>query len=130
MKSYLPWSGSDLETVERALQRYRMTGLEANFNLDRYDEGIVTISQIDVSIVDAPLVMFEIHKLERPDTAGRPHWVVQIRSIDGKTQELKQHGCVASSVLVFAIAKAEKDLKDGLVNTDNFDLAANLDWLK
>jgi hypothetical protein len=128
--SYLPWSNGDLESVERALQRYRMTGLEANFNLDRSEEGIVTISQIDARIVDAPLVMFEIHKLGRADTSGRPHWVVQIQSIDGKTQVLKQHGCVASSILVFAIAKAEKDLKDGLVNTDSFDLAANFYWLK
>ncbi len=130
MANYLPWTDSDLESVERALRRYKTGGLEATFNLDRLDEGIVTISQIDTKIADAPLVMFEIHKLERPDVSGRAHWVVQIRSIDGKTQALKQNGCIASSVLVFAIAKAEKDLKDGLVNTDSFDLAANLYWLK
>lgn len=130
MLSYLPWSNSDLEALERALKRYRTAGLEANFNLDRYDEGIVTISQVDTRIATAPLIMFEIHKLKRPKTAGRPHWVVQIRSIDGTTQELKEHGCVAAPVLVFALAKAEKDLKDGLVSTDSFDLAANLYWLK
>lgn len=130
MLKYLPWSSADLESVERALKRYRTAGLETNFNLDRYDEGIVTVSQIDTKTAAAPLVMFEIHKLERPGASGRPHWVVQIRSIDGRTQALKQHGCVASSVLVFAIAKAEKDLHDGLVVTDTFDLAANLHWLK
>lgn len=130
MLRYLPWSDADLESVERALKRYRSLGLEANFNLDRYEDGIVTISQIDTAVADAPLIMFDIHKLERPETAGRPHWVVQTRSIDGKTQVLRDHGCVASPVLVFALAKAEQDLKNGLTNTDNFDLAANLYWLK
>lgn len=130
MPNFLQWTDNDLESVERALKRYRSLGLEANFNLDRLDEGIVTISQIDARVADAPLVMFEIHKLERPDTSGRPHWVVQTRSIDGESQALVQNGCVAASVLVFAIAKAEKDLQDGLVNTDSFDLATNLYWLK
>ena len=130
MLRYLPWNDTDLETVERALKRYRSVGLEASFNLDRYEEGIVTISQIDTRVIDAPLVMFDIHKLERPATEGRVHWVVQTRSIDGKTQALADHGCFASPVLVFALAKAEKDLKDGLTNTDSFDLAVNLFWLK
>ncbi len=40
--------------------------------------------------------------------------MVQTRSIDGKTQALADHGCFASPVLVFALAKAEKDLKEGL----------------
>jgi len=130
LPKYLTWNDNDLESVERALNRYRALGLEASFNLDRLDEGIVTISQIDTRVADATLVMFEIHKLERPDGSSRPHWVVQIRSIDGKTQTLVQNGCVAASVLVFAIAKAEKDVHEGLVNTDSFDLAANLHWLK
>lgn len=130
MLRYLPWSSTDLEGVERALKRYRSVGLEANFNLDRYAEGIVTISQIDVSSPNAPLIMFDIYKLERPEAGGRPYWVVQTRSIDGRTQVLRDHGCVASPVLVFALAKAEKDLKEGLTNTDSFDLAVNLQWLK
>ncbi len=130
MLRYLPWSGSDLESVERALKRYRAVGLEANFNLDRCSEGVVTISQLDPRVTDAPLIIFDIHKLERSGSAGRAHWLVQTRSIDARTQVLKEHGCVAAPVLVFALAKAEKDLKDGLTNTVSFDLAANMDWLK
>jgi len=128
--NYLPWSSSDLESVERALKRYRLMGLEANFNLDRYEEGIVTISQIDPTVMNAPLIMFEVHKFVRPDSIGRPHWVVQTLSIDGRSQMLQAHGCVSSPILIFALAKAEKDLAEGLTNTDTFDLAANQDWLK
>lgn len=130
LPKYLPWADADMGSIERALKRYKTAGLEASFDIDRCDEGIVTISQADTSITDAPIVIFEIHKLERVDLPERTHWVVQIQSIDGKSQALKQHGCVAASALVFAIAKAEQELSDGLTGATTFDMAANSYWLK
>ena len=130
MPNYLPWTDSDLESIERALKRYKTAGREASFDLDRHAEGVVTVSQVDPTTADAPIVIFEIHKFERTGSTGRAHFVVQVQSIDGKSQALKQHGAFASSILIFAIAKAEQDLHNGFVGRDSFDMATNSYWLK
>ncbi len=127
---YLPWTESDLACIERALKRYRMAGLEASFDIGRLADGIVSISQVDPHVRDAPIVVFEIHKLARSDSPARAHWVVQIQSIDGSTQALVQHGCVSANTVVFALSKAEQDQKAGFAARDSFDIAANAYWLK
>ncbi len=126
----LPWTQADLASVERALKRYKTAGLQASCDLDRRDEGIVSISQLDPRRPNAPIVIFEIHKLARSDRSEQAHWVVQIMSIGGADQVLRQHGCVSANAAVFAIAKAEQDQHRGFVASDSFDLAANSYWLK
>jgi hypothetical protein len=130
LPEYLPWTEADLGHIERALKRYKTLGLEASADLEKSGQGIVVLSYVDPKIPDAPLVMFEIHKLKRTDTRLRVHWVTQIRSIDGRTQALTSHGCVAAGSAIFAIAKAEKDAQAGFVARDTFDMAANAYWLK
>lgn len=130
MPDYLPWSEADLGTIERAVKRYKTLGLEASAEIDRYGQGVVTLSQVDTRTPNASIVTFEIHKLKRTDTELRAHWVVQIQSIGGKKQKLKQHGCVSAGSVVFALAKAEKDALEGFVAKDTFDMAANAYWLK
>lgn len=130
MPDNLPWTEAELGNVERAVKRYRALGLEASRDIDRCGQGVVTLSQVDVKVPDAPIVIFEIHKLKRTDTDLRAHWVVQIQSVSGKKQELKRHGCVSAGSAIFALAKAEKDVQDGYVAKDTFDMAANAYWLK
>lgn len=130
MPEYLPWTEADLGHIERALKRYRTLGLEASADIEKSGQGIVALSYVDPKTPDAPIVTFEIHKLKRTDTGLRTHWVTQIQSIDGQTQALTLHGCVAAGSAVFAIAKAEKDAQAGFVTRDTFDIAANAYWLK
>lgn len=130
MPDYLPWNAAELGYVERALKRYATLGLEASCDIDKSGEGIVTLSQVDVRIADAPIVIFEIHKLKRTDTDLRAHWVVQLQSVSGRKQALTRHGCVAAGSALFALAKAEKDAQAGFVAKDSFDMAANAYWLK
>ena len=119
-----------MANIERALKRYRTMGLEASFDTERAYQGVVTLSQIDPRIPDAPIITLEIHKFVRSDRPERLHWVVQIQSIDARTNEQKLHGCVSAGSLVFVIAKAELDLQNGFASTDTFDIAANSYWLK
>lgn len=130
MPDYWPWSEADLESVERVLKRLKTLGIEASADFERSDEGIVSLSQVDIRIADAPIIIFEIHKLKRTDTDLRAHWVVQIQSVSGPEQNLTRHGCVSAGAAVFALAKAEKDVQDGFAATDTFDIAANAYWLK
>jgi hypothetical protein len=130
LPDYLPWTEIELENVERALKRYKTLGREASCEIDKSGEGLVTLSQVDVSVPDAPIIIFEIHKLKRTDTDLRAHWVVQIQSVSGEKQVLTRHGCVSAGSAVFAIAKAEKDVQEGFVAKDSFDMAANAYWLK
>ena len=130
MPDYLPWTAAELGHVERALKRYASLGLEATCDIDKSGEGIVTLSQIDVRSPDAPIVIFEIHKLKRTDSDLRAHWVIQLQSVSGRKQALKSHGCVAAGSVLFALAKAEKDAQSGFVANDSFDMAANSYWLK
>ena len=124
MPRYLSWSPHDFEIIERALKRYKMWGLEPGIDLDTAADGIVSLSQVDLRKTNAPVIIFEIHKFARSPISDRAYWVVQLRSIDGETQELREHGCVSASSLVFAIAAAEKDAQDGLVSTVSFERAA------
>ena len=130
LPKYLPWTDDDMAAVERALKRYKMAGLEASFDIGKFAEGIVSVSQVDPRVRDAPIAIFEIHKLARKDVTNRTHWVVQTQSIDGQSQALTPQGSVSASSVVIALAKAEKDLQDGLPNKDTFDMAANAYWLK
>jgi hypothetical protein len=130
LPDYLPWTEADLGSVERALKRFKALGLEASADIERSGEGIVTLSQVDTKIADAPIVIFEIHKLKRTDTDLRAHWVVQVQSVSGRQQALKRHGCVSAGSAVFALAKAEKDVQDGFAAKDTFDMAANAYWLR
>jgi hypothetical protein len=130
LPNYLPWTESDLTGIERALKRYRTAGLEAACDFSRLDDGIVSLSQVDLGRPDASIVVFEVHKLARADSAQRAHWVVQLMSIGGPEQAQQTHGCVFANALVFALAKAEQDLQQGFAATANFDLAANAYWLK
>lgn len=130
MPRYLPWTDADLTNIERALKRYRILGLEANFDGERSREGVVTLSQIDPRVMDAPIIMFEIHKFARSDHPERLHWVVQLQSIGGNENMQQLHGCISAGSLVFALAKAELDAQSGFASTDSFDVAANAYWLK
>jgi hypothetical protein len=130
LPEYLPWTEADLGHIERAVKRYRTLGLEASADLEKSGQGIVALSYVDPKIADAPIVTFEIHKLKRTDSGSRAHWVVQTQSIDGRTQALTLHGCVAAGSAIFALAKAEKDAQAGFVARDTFDMAANAYWLK
>ena len=130
MPDYLPWTQTELGHVERAVKRYRSLGHEASCDIDRSGEGVVTLSQVNVESPDAPIVIFEIHKLKRADTDLRAHWVVQLQSVSGRKQALTRHGCVAAGSALFALAKAEKDAQAGFAATDSFDMAANAYWLK
>jgi hypothetical protein len=127
---YLPWTAAELGHVERALKRYTSLGAEGSCDIDKSGAGIVTLSQVDGRIPDAPIVIFEIHKLKRTDTELRAHWVVQLQSVSGRNQELIRHGCVSAGSALFALAKAEKDAQAGFVAKDSFDMAANAYWLK
>lgn len=130
MPDTLPWTEPELGNIERTLKRLRTLGLEASADIDRSGQGVVTLSQVDVKVPDAPIIIFEVHKLRRTDTDLRAHWVVQIQSVSGKKQTLIKHGCVSAGSAVFAITKAEKDVQDGFVAKDTFDMAANAYWLK
>ena len=130
MPDYLPWTEAELGHVERALKRYKTLGLEASCDIDRSGQGIVTLSQVDIKVPDAPIIIFEIHKLKRTDTDLRAHWVVQIQSVSGSMQTLVRHGCVSAGSALFALSKAEKDVQDGFAAKDSFDMAANAYWLK
>ena len=130
MPKYLAWTDPDMGNIERALKRYRTMGLEASFDTQRAADGVVTLSQVDPRSVDAPIVTFEIHKLERSDKPNRQHWVVQLQSIGGKDNAQLQHGCISAGALVFAIAKAEEDMLNGFASKETFDMAANAYWLK
>ena len=130
MPDYLPWTAAELGHVERALKRYTSLGLEGSCDIEKSGDGIVTLSQVDVRIPDAPIVIFEIHKMKRTDTDLRAHWVVQLQSVSGRKQELTRHGCVSAGSALFALAKAEKDVQAGFVAKDSFDMAANAYWLK
>ena len=130
MPKYLPWNDPDMANVERALKRYRTMGLEASVDSDRAPEGVVTLSQVDPRIPEAPIVTFEMHKFARSDHPERLHWVAQLQSIGGRDNVQKQHGCVSAASLVFAIARAELDAQNGFASTETFDLAANSYWLK
>ncbi len=130
MPDYLAWTAAELGHVERALKRYASLGIEASCDIDKSGEGIVTLSQVDVRIADAPIVIFEIHKLKRTDSDLRAHWVVQLQSVSGRKQTQTRHGCVAAGSALFALAKAEKDAQAGFVAKDSFDMAANSYWLK
>jgi hypothetical protein len=85
---YLPWTEADLGTVERALKRYEIMGLEASYDLEKSEEGIVTLSYADPKASGTLIVIFEIHKLKRTDTDLRAHWVVQLQSVGGPDQKL------------------------------------------
>ncbi len=130
MPDYLPWTDAELANVERALKRYLALGLEGSYDLERSGQGIVTLSHVDVKVPNAPIVIFEIHKLKRTDSDLRAHWVVQLQSVSGVKQALTRHGCVAAGSVIFAIVKAEKDLEAGFAAKDSFDMAANAYWLK
>ncbi len=130
MPKYLAWTDPDMANIERALKRYRTMGLEASFDTQRAAEGVVTLSQVDPRFADAPIVTFEIHKFERSDKQNRQHWVVQLQSIGGSDNVQKQHGCIWAGALVFAIAKAEEDMRNNFASTETFDMAANAYWLK
>jgi len=130
LPKYLPWDDPDFANIERALKRYRTMGLEASVDHGRALEGVVTMSQVDPRIPEAPIVTFEMHKFARSDLPDRLHWVVQLHSIGGRDNVQKQHGCISAASLVFAIAKAELDAQDGFKATDSFDMAANSYWLK
>jgi len=127
---YLAWTDPDMGNIERALKRYRTMGLEASFDTQRAAEGVVTLSQVDPRSADAPIVTFEIHKFERSDKQNRHHWVVQLQSIGGRDNVQKQHGCISAGALVFAIAKAEEDMRNNFASNASFDMAANAYWLK
>ena len=130
MPKYLPWTDPDMGNIERALKRYRTIGLEASFDAERAYDGVVTLSQVDPRMPDAPIVTFEIHKFERSDHPNRQHWVVQLQSIGGRDNAQRQHGCVWAGSLVFVIAKAELDFQHGFASNETFDMAANAYWLK
>lgn len=130
MPDYLHWTEAELGHVERALKRYRTLGLEASCDIEQSGQGIVILSQADPKRPDAPLVIFEIHKLRRADTDLRAHWVVQIQSVTGEEQTLTRHGCVSAGSVLFALAKAEKDVEAGFRTRDSFDMASNAYWLK
>jgi hypothetical protein len=130
LPDYLPWTEAELGHVERALKRYKTLGLEASCDIDRSGQGIVTLSLVDIKLPDAPIIIYEIHKLKRTDTELRNHWVVQIQSVSGKQQVLRRHGCVSAGSAVFALTKAEKDVQAGFAAKDTFDMAANAYWLK
>jgi hypothetical protein len=130
LPDYLPWTEAELGNVERALKRYKTLGLEGSCDISRSGHGVVTLSHVDTKVANAPIVIFEVHKLQRTDSDLRSHWVVQLQSVSGKNQELIRHGCVSAGSAVFALAKAEKDAQDGFVAKDTFDMAANAYWLK
>lgn len=130
MPDYLPWTEPELGNIERALKRYKTLGMEASADIGRSGQGVVTLSQVDTKVPDAPIIIFEIHKLKRTDTDLRAHWVVQLQSVGGKDQGMKKHGCISAASAVFALAKAEKDVQAGFAAKDSFDMAANAYWLK
>lgn len=130
MPDYLPWTEDELASVERALKRYRTLGMEASADIERSGQGIVTLSQVNGNVPDAPIVIFEMHKLKRSDSDLRAHWVVQLQSVSGTKQALVRHGCVSAGSAIFALVKAEKDAQEGFVAKDTFDMAANAYWLK
>ena len=130
MPDYLPWTEAELGNIERALKRYKTLGMEASADIGRSGQGVVTLSQADPKVPDAPIIIFEIHKLKRTDTDLRAHWVAQLQSVGGTDQGLTKHGCVSAASAVFVLAKAEKDVQDGFVAKDSFDMAANAYWLK
>jgi hypothetical protein len=86
LPDYLPWTEAELGNIERALKRYKTLGMEASADISRSGQGIVTLSQVDTKVPDAPIIIFEIHKLKRTDTDLRAHWVVQLQSVGGKDQ--------------------------------------------
>lgn len=130
MPEYLSWSEADLGHIERALKRYKTLGLESSADLGKSDLGMVVFTFLDPKTPNAPIVIFEIHKLRRTDSELRAHWVVQLQSVTGKRQRLKQHGCVSAGSALFALAKAEKDVQEGFAARDTFDMAANAYWLR
>ena len=130
MPKHLSWDDPDFANIERAQKRYRTMGLEASVDHTRAPEGVVTLSQVDPRLPEAPIVTFEMHKFARSDLPDRLHWVVQLQSIGGRDNVQQQHGCISAASLVFAIAKAELDAQNGFKATDTFDMAANSYWLK
>jgi hypothetical protein len=130
LPDYLPWTDAELGNIERALKRYKTLGMEASADISRSEQGVVTLSQVDTKVPDAPIIIFEIHKLKRTDTALRSHFVVQLQSVGGSDQGMTKHGCVSASSPVFVLAKAEKDVQEGFAAKDSFDMAANAYWLK
>lgn len=130
MPDYLPWSEAELGGIDRAVKRYKTLGLEASADFEKSEQGIVTLSSIDPKTPNAPIVIFELHKLKRTDTELRAHWVVQLQTVGGRRQKLTRHGCVSAGSSIFALAKAEKDVQAGFLAQDNFDMAANAYWLK
>jgi hypothetical protein len=130
LPDYLPWTEADLGAVERAVKRYKSIGLEASAIIEKCGEGIASFSYVDPRTPNAAIVIFEIHKLKRTDTALRAHWVVELQTVTGRRQTLKRHGCVSAGSALFALAKAEKDAQAGFTARDSFDMAANAYWLK
>lgn len=130
MPDYLPWTETDLGAVERAVKRLKTIGLEASADIDKSGQGIAALSYIDPKTPNAPIVIFELHKLKRTDTQLRAHWVVQLQTVSGRRQQLTRHGCVSASSAMFVLTKAEKDVQAGFAAKDTFDMAANAYWLK
>ncbi|MGK7058055.1 hypothetical protein AB4853_16460 [Bradyrhizobium sp. 1050_B9_N1_2] len=121
---YLPINEFDLSGITNAVNRYKAAALQADYNIDDREKGIVRIAFTNPETRDGTLVIFEIHKISRPGWIGRKaHWVIQMLSRD-VAGRIERRGCVAASNQATVISKAEADVHHGFISAADFDLAS------
>jgi hypothetical protein len=125
MIEHLAFTEFDMAGITNTVTRYKEAGLQADFDINDKQLGVVGIALENPIRRDGTIVIFEIHKLAKPGLFGRKaHWVVQLYSQDGGPSSRIKRGCVAASMQAYAISSAEKDLYHGFVSVADFDLAA------
>lgn len=128
MVKHLSFTEFDMAAVTNTVNRYKSAGLNANYNLDQRDRGIVAIAFENPVHRDGSTVLFEIHKLARKGwLREKAHWVVQIYSQNAGESDFAKHGCSFGSTQVVAISDAEQDVRYGFTSVLDFELAASTD---
>lgn len=104
-------TNQDIATLERAVKRYQLLGLEASIGVTSQGEGRATIWHVDPRDRIASTFQLEIEKYAAD--FGQRFWVIKISRSDGSSMTMRGLGQVSSKILLFALANAERLIERG-----------------
>ena len=107
----------DIATLERATTRYRTLGLEASLHVPNDRAGQAIIWHVDPRLRAACTYQLEIKKYRSP--SGQFCWIVDVSRSNGLSMTMRPLGQASSSVLLFALNKAEQSISDGRALDEN-----------
>jgi len=122
--THLAFNDFDMSAVTDKVTKCKRDTLSADYDIEKKEEGIVSI-QIDHPIKrDGTFVIYEIHKVGRKRFVGhKVYWLVQLYSKDSQHSKPVTHGCSFGETQVGAVYEADKDILNNFLNVLDFKSA-------